>query len=159
MNASDVMKYGDLTFQSSLKAIPTAQWETGGVCGWWSVKNIVAHLASYELVLVDVLTSVTGSAQTPQLTQYQTSKTFNDDQVNQRQTKSPDDTLAEYRLAYEQTANLILKIGPEKLREIGTIPWYGAEYTLDDYIVYAFYGHKREHSAQIDVFKDKLKTP
>jgi hypothetical protein len=31
------------------------------------------------------------------------------------------------------------------------------EYSLDDYIVYSSYGHKREHGAQINVFKDTLK--
>jgi hypothetical protein len=31
------------------------------------------------------------------------------------------------------------------------------EYALDDYIVYAYYGHKREHSAQIAVFRDLVK--
>jgi hypothetical protein len=30
------------------------------------------------------------------------------------------------------------------------------EYALDDFIVYQYYGHKREHCAQIAVFRDKL---
>jgi hypothetical protein len=38
----------------------------------------------------------------------------------------------------------------------GTLPWYGPEYALDDFIVYSYYGHKREHSAQINVFRDQL---
>jgi proline iminopeptidase len=29
------------------------------------------------------------------------------------------------------------------------------EYALDDFIVYNYYGHKREHSAQIAVFRDR----
>lgn len=155
MNASDILKYGDRTFQYALSQIPKDQWETDGVCGWWSVKNIVAHLASYELVLVDVLNSFLGATDTPQLKAFQ-SHSFNDDQVNQRQSKSPDDTLSEYVAAHESVAGLITKIPVDKLREVGTLPWYGAEYSLDDYLVYAFYGHKREHSAQVDVFKDRL---
>ncbi len=39
----------------------------------------------------------------------------------------------------------------------GTLPWYGMEYALDDFIVYTFYGHKREHSAQIAAFGDLLR--
>ena len=158
MNASDILKYGDNTFQHALSAIPKSEWETQGVCGWWSTKNIVAHLASYELVLVDVLTSLMSSAETPQLKLFTSSRKFNDDQVNQRQAKTPDDTLLEYTTAHEKVMTLLSKIAPETRREIGTIPWYGSEYALDDYLVYAFYGHKREHSAQIDVFKDRLKA-
>jgi hypothetical protein len=52
---------------------------------------------------------------------------------------------------------LAKQISPEKWRENGTLPWYGMEYALDDYIVYTFYAHKREHAAQIGVFKDALK--
>lgn len=39
-------------------------------------------------------------------------------------------------------------------REPGRLPWYGMEYALDDYLVYQFYGHKREHAAQIQAFRD-----
>ena len=49
------------------------------------------------------------------------------------------------------------RIPPDTWRQNGTLPWYGAEYSLDDFIVYTFYGHKREHTAQINVFKDTLK--
>ncbi len=158
MNAHDILKYGNITFQHSLSAIPKEEWDTQGVCGWWTVKNIVAHLASYELVLVDVFCSFIQSGETPQLHQYLTTRTFNDDQVNVRRAKTPDDTIAEYTTAHEKVMTLVGQIAPEKLREVGTLPWYGAEYALDDYLVYAFYGHKREHSAQIDVFKDKLQA-
>ena len=43
-----------------------------------------------------------------------------------------------------------------QFRENGTLPWYGAEYSLDDFIVYTYYGHKREHAAQIAAFRDHL---
>ena len=45
-------------------------------------------------------------------------------------------------------------LDPARLREPGSIPWYGEEYALDDLIVYQYYGHKREHSAQIEAFRD-----
>jgi hypothetical protein len=51
---------------------------------------------------------------------------------------------------------LITQIPPQTLRQPGTIPWYGAEYALDDLLVYMYYGHKREHSAQVGVFRDQL---
>ena len=42
------------------------------------------------------------------------------------------------------------------LREVGTLPWDGEDYALDDFLVYGYYGHKREHSAQIAAFRDRL---
>ena len=47
---------------------------------------------------------------------------------------------------------------PETFRANGSIPWYGAEYCLDDYIVYTNYAHKREHCGQIDVFGDRFRA-
>jgi hypothetical protein len=44
------------------------------------------------------------------------------------------------------------------LRAPGTIPWYGAEYALDDLIVYFNYGHKREHAGQIGLFRDAARA-
>jgi hypothetical protein len=53
--------------------------------------------------------------------------------------------------------DLIRQIPLETRRKSGLLPWYGAEYDLEDYITYAFYGHKREHCAQIAVYRDTLK--
>ncbi len=57
MNAVDILKYGHLTVLQTLDGFPESAWDTQGACGVWSVKDIIAHLASYEQVLVDVLTS------------------------------------------------------------------------------------------------------
>jgi hypothetical protein len=78
---------------------------------------------------------------------------FNDDEVALRKDRSSAEVLAEYNDAHSQAMNLINDIPAENLREVGTIPWYGLEYSLDDLIVYMFYGHKREHSAEIAVFR------
>jgi len=68
-----------------------------------------------------------------------------------------DEIVAEYSDACAQTMELIGCIPAETLRQSGTIPWYGAEYSLDDLIVYMYYGHKREHAAQIAAFRDRMK--
>ena len=66
--------------------------------------------------------------------------------------------LAEYIDAYEQAAALLPEISPELRRQNGTLAWYGDQYDLDDFILYTFYGHKREHCAQISVFRDTLSS-
>ncbi|HXV43743.1 MAG TPA: hypothetical protein VEC96_11830 [Anaerolineae bacterium] len=81
---------------------------------------------------------------------------FNDSEVELRQDKTMGEVLAEYNDTCAQVMTLAARIPAETFRQAGTLPWYGPEYDLDDYIVYSFYGHKREHSGQIAVFRDRL---
>jgi hypothetical protein len=62
--------------------------------------------------------------------------------------------LAELNQAHDETLRLAGRIAPERRRQAGTLPWYGPDYGIDDLIVYQYYGHKREHAAQVDVFRD-----
>lgn len=167
MNASDILRYGHATVLRAIDGLAEAEWATGGVCGVWSVKDIIAHLTSYELVLQEVLSSFQvdsampsaspGTSATPMLNAFiEPSGQFNDTQVALRSSYSHTDVLAEYTSTYEQVAALAAQLPAETFRQAGTLPWYGLEYALDDFIVYAFYGHKREHCAQIVVFRDRL---
>jgi hypothetical protein len=83
---------------------------------------------------------------------------FNDTEVNARLNMNMDEVLEEYQNAYEKTLTLIEKIPVADRRALGALAWYGEEYDLEDYIVYTFYGHKREHSAQIAAFRDLLEN-
>jgi hypothetical protein len=167
MNASDILRYGHTTVLRAIDGLAEADWETSGVCGVWSAKDIIAHLTSYELVLQEVLASFQGdsampsaspgTSATPMLNAFvEPSGQFNDAQVALRSSSSHTDVLAEYTSAYEQVAALAARLPAEIFCQAGTLPWYGLEYALDDFIVYAFYGHKREHCAQIAVFRDRL---
>ena len=162
MNPADILKYGHLTFKNTLEGAPQSTWEVGGVCGVWSVKDIVAHLASYEHMLEEVLAPFAGlNIEMPILTQIGQigSEAFNDVQVDMRKRLSPSEVLADYEnTCMHIMSDVVPKIPAETWSKVGTLPWYGAEYSLDDYIVYTFYGHKREHSAQINVYKDTLKA-
>ncbi len=157
MNAADVLRYGHLTLLGSVEGMPAEYWETGGVCGFWSAKDVMAHLASYELVLVEILTGFAGGGETVLLEQFRDpGANFNDAQVDARAGQSVAETLAELNGAHEQVLELIGQVPEKEARRAGTLPWYGEGYVLDDLLVYLYYGHKREHSAQIDVFRDGL---
>ncbi len=157
MNAQDILKYGHITVLQTIDGLAESEWATGGVCGVWSVKDIIAHLASYEQMLVEVLTSFLGGGPTPYLDQFQDPNgKFNDSQVAMRKDATIAETLAELNTAHAHVMALVEQIPTEMLRQAGTLPWYGMEYALNDFIVYSYYGHKREHSAQIAVFRDRL---
>ena len=153
MNAVDIVRYGHGTVMESIGRVPKVKWERPGACGVWSIKNIVAHLASYEQALGDLLACFAEGE--PRAFRCPFDAAFNDREVDLRRTLTAAETLAEYTAAYERVIGLLPQLSAETLRENGTLPWYGAEYALDDYLVYALYGHKREHAAQIDHFCDE----
>ncbi|RIK33715.1 MAG: hypothetical protein DCC55_34415 [Chloroflexi bacterium] len=155
MNVKDVLKYGHRSLTSALNDFPVSAVETPGACGVWSVKNIVEHLASYEWVLVDVFNSLLGVGSTPYLDRFvQEHLTFNDSEVDRRQGQSFDQSVAEYQEAHDKVMALAGQIPPPTYRQLNVLPWYGTAYDLEDFIVYTFYGHKREHMAQIAAFRD-----
>ena len=157
MDALDILKYGHLTVVSTIKDLAEDQWETQDVCGWWSSKNIIAHLASFELVLVEILSTFIEDVPTPTLKKFgESPQGFNDGSVAERQYLTPAETWDEYEKTQARTMALMAEIPVEVRRQKGRLPWYGLEYDLEDFVVYTFYGHKREHMAQINVFLDLL---
>ena len=154
MNALDVLKYGHGTVLKAVEGLPDEAWEETGVVGVWSTKDVIAHLASFEQVLAEVLgVALDPDASTPTLDLFRAGGSFNDEQVALRKGKTPAEVLAEYEGWHDRVMELAGRIGPQTFNREGTIPWYGEEYDLEDFIVYTSYGHKREHCAQIALFK------
>lgn len=158
MNAEDILKYGHLTVLATIDGLDADACDVGGVCGYWSVRQIIAHLASHEHVLADVLKSFLDTTETPHLdANLQQGVSFNDVEVDKRKDVAYADVLQEYKDVAAETQALIVRIPKLQRREVGRLPWYGAEYDLEDLIAYSNYGHKREHCAQINVYRDTLK--
>jgi hypothetical protein len=157
MNATDILKYGQLTVLQTIEGFPETAWETPGACGFWSVKDIITHLTSYEEVLIDVLSGFVGRHPKPSLDKFiELGGQFNDTEVERRKRRTVKEVLDEFNDAHSQVMSLAAHIRPAVFRQAGTLPWYGIEYALDDVLVYMYYGHKREHSAQIAAFRDGL---
>lgn len=156
MNAHDVMMYGHKTLIQALKDFPETEWETKGVCGIWSAKDVISHLASYERILIDVLAGLLGHGEMSALKEFmEGGQALNDRLVDIRKGRTHQEVLAELNGYHAQALSIAERVPQDKLREVGTIPWYGPEYSVDDYIVYQYYGHKREHSAQIAAYMDR----
>jgi uncharacterized damage-inducible protein DinB len=158
MNASDVMKYGHEMVLQAVDGLPEAEWRAPGVCGVWSAKDVMAHLAAVELLILDALTTQTGGGPTPYLDAFKTKDPgLNDKEVARRRDWSAEKVVAEYTDAATRAMGLAARITPETFRRTGTLPWWGEEYSLDDFLVYFSYGHKSEHCAQIAVLRDRGK--
>jgi uncharacterized protein (TIGR03083 family) len=159
MNVGDVLKYGHEMVVQAVDGLKEPDWLTPGVCGVWTVKDVIAHLASAELLVADVLGTFVGSGPTPSLDAFkQKDPQHNDKEVARRRDWPVARTLAEYADAAQRVLEIGARIPAETVRRAGTLPWYGEEYALDDFLVYTSYGHKAEHCAQIAVHRDRLKA-
>lgn len=157
MNAIEILENGHQTVLRSVEGLDKMDWLTPGVCGVWSVKEIIAHLTSFEQVLVDALNSVLNHQPTPSLDRFRADyEQFNQLEVNRRRSKTIAEVLAEYNEAHVQATQLLAQIPAEPRQIKGIFPWYGPDYDLEDFLVYTFYGHKQEHCAQIGAFRERL---
>lgn len=158
MNTHDVLKYGHLWVHKHLSDLTEEQMLVPGVCGVWSVKDIMSHLTSFEYVLVEVFQQCLEGGETPTLDELvsRDGDSFNELHVDRRKDRSAKEVIAEYDQQYKAGIALLGRMSERDLREPGTLPWYGNEYSIEDLIVYQYYGHKREHCAQIAIYRDAL---
>jgi len=158
MNPQDVLKYGHRTVMRTVEAFPPEQWYTPGACGRWSVKDLVAHLSSFELVLAEALENCLSPGPTPLVDRFAAGgQAFNDEQVDRlRKDWKMEAAMDEYLSAHRRVWAAAGRLAPEVWEQEDIFPWYGAEYDLEDFVVYTFYGHKREHMGQVQVFRDRF---
>lgn len=161
MNIVNVVNHAHDILLESLDNLPEKYWTNSSVTGSWNLKDIIGHLAVYEIVASEVLKkNFSSDAITPLLDKrrdidYQ----FNNEQAALRKDTPYQEILQEYLNAHDKLIELIKKIPDEKLHEPGTLRWYNFDYPLDEYLVYKNYGHKRHHAAQIKLFLQNEDRP
>ena len=109
---------------------------------------LVGHLGAFEVRLADVLATFVGAPPESDLLSADP-ETFNDDQAAIRASWTIDQVRDEFVAAYDRAMTHARAIPVETWSRVGTIPAYGPEYSLDDFVVYNIYGHKREHDPQL----------
>ncbi|HSN76698.1 MAG TPA: maleylpyruvate isomerase N-terminal domain-containing protein [Anaerolineae bacterium] len=159
MHTADVLMYGHRTFMHTLQEFPASQRYASGAVGYWSVKDLAGHLGSFELVLAEILEDLISPHATPlRDALIANGEAFNNEQVDvARKSWTYEQCLEEYRSAHDQVRALASRLPADVWRQTGAIAWYGANYDLEDLIAYQYYGHKREHSGQIQTFRDRLR--
>ena len=158
MNISEVLQNSNLLVIRALDGLPEEEWDVPGACGDWSVKDIVAHMASYEHIIIDVINTFQGGEPTPAIDQWVHSRaTFNAIEVESRKYATAQQVMDEFQGAQVEATSLIMQIPPERARQTGAMPWYGKEYSLADFISQA-YEHMREHCSQITLFHSRIKA-
>ena len=147
MNPHDVLFYGQREIDPLIDRMRPADWDRMAL-GVWTTKDLVGHLGAFEVRFLEVLQLFLGEEPATRLRETPPA-TFNDDQAAMRKNWPVEQVVAELRDAHRAVMERVGRIAPETWRAVGTIPWYGPEYSLEDLIVYTMYGHKREHAPQL----------
>ncbi|MBV9229216.1 MAG: DinB family protein [Chloroflexi bacterium] len=156
MNTTEALENSHVMVIQSVDDLPESEWDVPGVCGDWSVKDIIAHLTSYEHLVVDVLNTFLGKQVTPHVFKFiNDSAGFNDSEVEARKYHTAQQVLDEYQDAQVQSTSLLAQIPAEKVQQAGTMPWYGEQHCLAD-LVNMVYAHTCEHCTQIVHFREKI---
>ena len=157
MNTSELLEKAHMMVIQTVDGLPELQWDAPGVCGNWSVKDIIAHLASYEHVILDVLSTFTGKEPTPYVLRFiSQTQQFDDSEVEARKYATAQQVIDEYQDTQVQTTSLLEQIAPETIQQSGAMPWYQQDLSLADFIN-RMYEHTREHCDQIARFHNKVK--
>jgi hypothetical protein len=153
VNADDVLMYGQGEIDALIDRFAPRDW-TAIALGVWTTKDLVGHLGAFEVRFREALTAFLGE---PPVTAILNSPlaTFNDDQAAIRRDWSVEAIVDEFRAAHRDVMVLVSRVSAERWREVGTIPWYGPQYSLDDLVVYTMYGHKREHAPQLEAVLER----
>ncbi len=155
MNAGDVLEQSHTLLTQAVDDLPEAAWDVPGVCGEWSVKDIVAHLASYERLLIDILQALQGDEITPYVRSFlNDGETFNKVAVESRKYQTAQQVLNEYEEAQVQTTSLLAQISARKIEQPGTMPWWNQEMCLADEIN-SLCAHTQQHTDQIIQFRKR----
>jgi len=157
MHAVELLQRSHLAVMDAIEGLTEEEWLVPEVCGRWSVKDIMAHLASYERALVEALRSARGEPPGGYLTGLiRDGELFNETQVALRVGYSAAEVVVQYKEAHDQAMDLAAALPPSLYINSGFLPAYGMSYDLEDFIVHSIYGHKWEHAAQIKAFRERL---
>jgi uncharacterized damage-inducible protein DinB len=141
-----------MTIQA-LDNLAEEDWDLPNACGSWSIKEIVAHLASYELTLLDVLNTFRGQEPTAAIgTLLQNGAEFNAQEVEKRRYDTAQHILGEYNDVQIQTESLLAQIPAAQVLQGGSMPWYDKERSLGDLIA-QMCKHSANHIAQVKTFR------
>jgi hypothetical protein len=154
-----LLEYGQQVLTKNTDGIDADSWEKPGMLGVWTAKELLSHLTIFELVLRDVLrTFVAQDLETPYLDGQLKAgcEPFGEVQIKLRRRSTVETIQAELVAANEEVKALAAMVDPKIMAQAGTLPWYGSDYALEDYIVYSNYGHKIEHATQFELFRNSL---
>lgn len=130
------------TFRDSFERLTTDDLEVSGVAGEWSIKDVVGHVAAWDLALARALTARDPG---PELSDRQV-EAFNRQQSARRAKRTVAEVLTELEEA-RRTLRDALQSAPDEAFTRGT-DW---RRRIDTWSVF----HHQEHAAEVKVWIDR----
>ncbi len=136
-------------FLAALQGVSPAILDRHGVVGTWSVKNVLAHLASWELVVVQALSERLETGQTPEVmaTISADRDSWNALMVDEVDDLTPEDQLAELEWTRAVLMQYLGSLDDATLAKAQ--PWSGWDGAVTDYVRDAIAQHERAHGEQV----------
>jgi hypothetical protein len=122
--------------QNTLSGLSSEDMIQAGILGYWTVKDILAHLVAWERLFCDwYLCGVQGvNPKTAPVGMSQNAiNVLNQRIYEENHFRKLDDILAEFQSSYQETINVIESIPEEDIFDHGRFTWTG-KLTLADYI-------------------------
>lgn len=157
MNVTEQLENAHLLVIQTLDNLPELEWDIPMSEGGWTVKDTIAHLASYEHLLADMCHVVLQDATpTPTITQYiQQGTEFNQAQVAARGNHTAQQVIDEFEEVKVEVTGLLASIPVEKIEQKGTLG-RGSERSLSE-SVSGLSMHIQRHCDEITAFRNREK--
>jgi DinB family protein len=132
-----------------IASVPEAILDRKGVVGDWSIKNVLAHLAAWDLVVAQALPERLATGQTPEVLKLITADedAWNALQVDEGEELTPEDQLAEFEWTRSVLLQYLRSLDDATLAK--RAPWQGWDDTLAEYIMQGVGAHEHEHTEHI----------
>ncbi len=158
MSVAEELENAHLQVIQTVDNLPELEWDTPIAENSWTVKDIIAHLASHERVLGDVLRSSTENApETAYVFRYiQHKENFDKEEVSARSNHTAQQVIDEYQEAQTDTTGLLARVPAETLEKKGALSWYGEDRSLSDFIR-DISANIRRHCDEITAFRNREK--
>ncbi len=156
MGIVDVLDESHVRVLQTVDDLSEADWDIPEVCGEWSVKDILAHLTSHELMLIDTLKNILNrEPPTPYLLSFARSiDDFNKTGIEARRYHTAQQVVDEYQDAQIQTTSLMSQVSEELAQRPGTLSWLNPDRTLAQ-MVEQLHAHTNRHCDQIEQFRKR----
>ena len=158
MSATETLDNCHLYVIQTLDDLNEVEWDIPGVVGNWSVKDIVAHLTSYEHFLLEVLQAFSGQAadKTYSTAYRQGREQFNASQVEQRKYETAQHVMDEYQDTQMQTSSLLAQIPADMVTKPETVLISSGMVSMEQFVE-ILAKHARTHCDQIRTFRQREK--
>ncbi|GAB4216794.1 MAG: hypothetical protein OHK0022_58340 [Roseiflexaceae bacterium] len=134
---------------ASIAGLDEAALDRKGLVGEWSAKNVLAHIAGWEVWVIEMLQTRLEGGELPDHLRAAAADehAFNAAQVAEREELTPDEQLMELERTREELLALLRGLDPARLED--PKPWPSAKSSIAAYLRASLIQHDQEHAAYL----------